>query len=222
MKRVRFDAAAARVLRASSRPCSPGLPPGGNHWGKYDRPRPGRLALPVDRLDLQRVHRGRAAPRDDRPLASRRHADYETYATGLRNAVGFDWRPADGAMYATDNGRDLLGDDVPPCELDKVEQGKLLRLAVRERHRRRSTRTSARKGGDLVAHRGARRRIAFGAHMAPLGHDASTAARAFPERYRGQAFVGAARLLEPDEEERLQGGAARVEARRARSPSRTS
>jgi glucose/arabinose dehydrogenase len=47
----------------------------------------------------------------------------ELYATGLRNAVGFDWRPADGALYATDNGRDLLGDDFPPCELNRVVQG---------------------------------------------------------------------------------------------------
>jgi glucose/arabinose dehydrogenase len=48
----------------------------------------------------------------------------EIYATGLRNSVGFDWAPWDGAIYATDNGRDLLGDDFPPCELNRVERGK--------------------------------------------------------------------------------------------------
>jgi glucose/arabinose dehydrogenase len=48
----------------------------------------------------------------------------ETYATGLRNSVGFDWAPWDGALYATDNGRDLLGDDFPPDELNRIEQGK--------------------------------------------------------------------------------------------------
>jgi len=47
----------------------------------------------------------------------------ETFATGLRNSVGFDWHPATGALYATDNGRDLLGDDTPHCELNLVEQG---------------------------------------------------------------------------------------------------
>jgi glucose/arabinose dehydrogenase len=47
----------------------------------------------------------------------------EVYAHGLRNAVGFDWRPADGALYATDNGRDWLGDDLPPCELNRIENG---------------------------------------------------------------------------------------------------
>ena len=48
----------------------------------------------------------------------------EIFATGLRNSVGFDWAPWDGALYATDNGRDLLGDDFPPCELNHVERGR--------------------------------------------------------------------------------------------------
>jgi glucose/arabinose dehydrogenase len=47
----------------------------------------------------------------------------EVYATGLRNSMGMDWTPWDQALYATDNGRDLLGDDYPPCELNKVELG---------------------------------------------------------------------------------------------------
>lgn len=47
----------------------------------------------------------------------------EIYATGLRNSVDFDWAPWDGALYATDNGRDLLGDDLPPDELNRVETG---------------------------------------------------------------------------------------------------
>jgi len=47
----------------------------------------------------------------------------EIYATGLRNSVGFDWAPWDGALYATDNGRDLLGDDFPPDELNRIGQG---------------------------------------------------------------------------------------------------
>jgi glucose/arabinose dehydrogenase len=48
----------------------------------------------------------------------------EIYATGLRNSVGLDWAPWDGALYATENGRDLLGDDIPPDELNRIEQGK--------------------------------------------------------------------------------------------------
>jgi len=51
-------------------------------------------------------------------------SDAAIYATGLRNSVGFDWAPWDGALYATDNGRDLLGDDFPPDELNRIEQGR--------------------------------------------------------------------------------------------------
>lgn len=45
------------------------------------------------------------------------------FAQGLRNAVGFVWGPESGAMWATDNGRDLLGDDLPPDELNLVQDG---------------------------------------------------------------------------------------------------
>jgi len=36
--------------------------------------------------------------------------------------VGLDWAPWDDALYATENGRDLLGDDLPPDELNRIEQ----------------------------------------------------------------------------------------------------
>lgn len=46
----------------------------------------------------------------------------EVYASGLRNTVGWDWRDSDNALYGVDNGRDLLGDDVPPDELNRIEK----------------------------------------------------------------------------------------------------
>jgi glucose/arabinose dehydrogenase len=42
----------------------------------------------------------------------------EVYARGVRNSVGFDWDPRTGELWFTDNGRDMLGDDVPPDELN--------------------------------------------------------------------------------------------------------
>ena len=44
----------------------------------------------------------------------------ETVARGVRNSVGFDWSPVDRTLWFTDNGRDLLGDDVPADELNRV------------------------------------------------------------------------------------------------------
>jgi glucose/arabinose dehydrogenase len=41
----------------------------------------------------------------------------ETYARGIRNTVGFDWHPETKALWFTDNGRDLMGDDQPDDEL---------------------------------------------------------------------------------------------------------
>jgi glucose/arabinose dehydrogenase len=42
----------------------------------------------------------------------------EVYARGIRNSVGFDWDPRTKELWFTDNGRDMLGDDVPSDELD--------------------------------------------------------------------------------------------------------
>jgi glucose/arabinose dehydrogenase len=44
----------------------------------------------------------------------------ETFASGVRNTVGFDWHPATRELWFTDNGRDLMGDDVPPDELNRA------------------------------------------------------------------------------------------------------
>ena len=42
----------------------------------------------------------------------------EVFASGVRNTVGFDWHPVTKALWFTDNGRDMLGDDLPPDELN--------------------------------------------------------------------------------------------------------
>ncbi|VAV91055.1 L-sorbosone dehydrogenase [hydrothermal vent metagenome] len=48
----------------------------------------------------------------------------EIFAKGLRNTVGFDWHPVTGKLYGVNAGSDLLGDDIPPEELNLIEQGK--------------------------------------------------------------------------------------------------
>ena len=45
-------------------------------------------------------------------------SQFEMIAHGIRNTVGFDWQPDTQALFFTDNGRDYLGDDSPPDELN--------------------------------------------------------------------------------------------------------
>lgn len=49
-------------------------------------------------------------------------SDREIYVTGVRNTVGFTWHPETGDLWFTDNGRDMLGDDIPPCELNRATE----------------------------------------------------------------------------------------------------
>ncbi|MGI9160293.1 MAG: PQQ-dependent sugar dehydrogenase [Saprospiraceae bacterium] len=37
---------------------------------------------------------------------------------GIRNTVGFTWHPVNKELWFTDNGRDMMGDDLPGCELN--------------------------------------------------------------------------------------------------------
>lgn len=46
----------------------------------------------------------------------------EVFAHGIRNTVGFTWHPETGVLYFTDNGRDMLGDEVPPDELNRATE----------------------------------------------------------------------------------------------------
>ena len=49
----------------------------------------------------------------------------EIFASGVRNTVGFDWHPETGELWFTDNGRDMLGDDVPDDELNHAPEAGL-------------------------------------------------------------------------------------------------
>ena len=67
-------------------------------------------------------------PSDRHALIARIDADgsnYEVFARGIRNTVGFAWHPETGEMWFTDNGRDLWGDDRPPEELNRVPRAGL-------------------------------------------------------------------------------------------------
>ena len=46
----------------------------------------------------------------------------EIFARGVRNTVGFDWHPLTRELWFTDNGRDWLGNDLPPDELNRAQR----------------------------------------------------------------------------------------------------
>jgi len=45
-------------------------------------------------------------------------SQYEVFARGIRNTVGFDWHPKTKELWFNDHGRDMMGDDMPSCELN--------------------------------------------------------------------------------------------------------
>jgi glucose/arabinose dehydrogenase len=118
--RVPFDSVSG-TLTGDYQPLIEGLTDNGNHWSKTIR-------IGADeRLYLaQGSSCNICAEEDERRATMMRFqldgSEPETIATGLRNSVGFDWAPWSGELYATDNGRDLLGDDFPPCELNRIER----------------------------------------------------------------------------------------------------
>lgn len=46
-------------------------------------------------------------------------SDLRIEAAGVRNTVGFDWHPVSGDLWFTDNGRDWMGENEPPDELNR-------------------------------------------------------------------------------------------------------
>lgn len=106
-------------------------------------------------------------------------------AFGVRNTVGFDWDPVSGDLWFTDNGRDMLGDDVPPCELNHLsEPGQHFGFpychgdAVPDPEFGESKSCSDyRKPAQNL-----------GAHVAPLGMVFYTGQQ-FPKAYRNQIFI---------------------------------
>ncbi|MBI4547799.1 MAG: sorbosone dehydrogenase family protein [Ignavibacteriae bacterium] len=49
-------------------------------------------------------------------------SELEIFVKGVRNTVGFDWHPTTHELWFTDNGRDWLGDNLPPDELNYAPQ----------------------------------------------------------------------------------------------------
>ena len=123
----------------------------------------------------------------------------EPFAHGVRNSVGFDWHPETGELWFTDNGRDMLGDNLPADELNHApraglhfgfpycHEGEVPRPGIRQRAAvlgfraaGRQARPARRRAGHAVLHR---------QHV--------------PRVLPAPDLRGAARLLEPHHPDRL-------------------
>lgn len=112
-------------------------------------------------------------------------SDLEDYALGVRNSVGFDWDPVSKELWFTDNGRDLLGDDIPACELNHAPEAGM-HFGFPFCH-----------GGDVADPEFGKQRACsefvapaqkLGAHVAPLGMAFYTGNQ-FPAGYHNQVLI---------------------------------
>lgn len=181
--RIDFDPVGRKVFGEYKRLIT-GIPTGG-HWTRTLRFGPdGRMYLSIGsscNVCIEKDQRRAAIVRYDEDGSKEM-----IFASGLRNTVGFDWNQADGQIYGTDNGRDRLGDDFPPCELNLIRENGFYGWPY--------------ANGDNIADpdfgKNNEKRIAesikpvhkFRAHNAPLGitflKSVST-----PDKYRNSALV---------------------------------
>lgn len=112
-------------------------------------------------------------------------ATREIFAEGIRNTVGFTWHPETGELWFTDNGRDMMGNDVPPDELNRAPE-KGLHFGYPYCH-----------GGDIPDPQFGSEGVCekyvppvqnLGPHVAALGVEFYQGGM-FPAEYRGDAFI---------------------------------
>ncbi len=112
-------------------------------------------------------------------------SNMEVFASGIRNTVGFAWHPETNQIWFTDNNRDSMGDDLPPCELNTAPKigmhfgypychGGTIKDPEFGKKRPCSDFTAPAKN--------------LGAHVAPLGLKFYTGSM-FPTEYQGNVFI---------------------------------
>ena len=109
----------------------------------------------------------------------------EIYASGVRNTVGFTWHPETGEMWFTDNGRDMLGDNYPPCELNRVVKSNQ-HFGYPYCHG--SDISDPEFGGEYDCSDFVKPIQNLGPHVAPLGLKFYTG-NMFPDEYKGDLFI---------------------------------
>ena len=112
-------------------------------------------------------------------------SEAQVYARGIRNTVGFDWDPASGQLWFTDNGRDWLGDDLPSDELNHAA-GPGLHFGYPFCHQGDTPDPELGKLGSCAD--AVPPAVKLGAHVASLGMRFYTGGM-FPSEYRNRIFI---------------------------------
>jgi glucose/arabinose dehydrogenase len=110
--------------------------------------------------------------------------ELEVFALGVRNTMGFDWHPETHELWFTDNGRDWLGDDLPPDELNHApEQGLHFGFPYCHGGTIQDPEFTSRRCDEFVEPA-----LQLGPHVAALGMRFYTGDM-FPEYYRNGIFI---------------------------------
>lgn len=182
---LRYDAIEKHLLNPT-RPVilSEAFPTDGHHGWKFIRFGPdGKLYIPVG------VPCNICEEADERYGTIMRMnpdgSELEIYARGVRNSVGFDWQPDTNTLYFTDNGRDWLGNETPPDELNAAPK-KGMHFGFPYCHGGNIADPDFGKGKRCDDY--TQPAINLGAHAAALGMRFYTGEQ-FPAEYQGQVFI---------------------------------
>jgi len=161
---------------------SDALPDQTHHGWKYLRFGPdGLLYVPVGAPCNICDEPGFAQIRRLRPDGS----GMEVYAEGVRNSVGLAFQPQTGDLWFTDNGRDLLGDDLPADELNHASRPGL-HFGFPWCHQGDTLDPEFGVGKNCADYTAPA--LTLGAHVAALGLAFYTGDQ-FPPEYRQQLFI---------------------------------
>lgn len=161
-----------------------GYPRDGHHGWKFIRFGPdGRLYIPVGAPcnvcdEENEIYASITSLNPD-------GSDMKIFAHGVRNTVGFDWHPATKELWFTDNGRDWLGDDLPPDELNRAPKAGL-HFGFPYCHGDTILDPEFGAGRNCEDYVKPARRL--GPHVAAIGMRFYTGSM-FPKKYRDQIFI---------------------------------
>lgn len=111
--------------------------------------------------------------------------DLQIVQEGIRNTVGFTWHPESDELWFSDNGRDMMGDDIPGCELNHAKR-KGMHFGYPYCHEANTPDPEFGEGKSCADYTSPTQ--VLGAHVAPLGIEFYKEGM-FPESYKNTIFI---------------------------------